>query len=137
MKLTEYFIPTLKETPADAVIPSHQLMLRSGMVRPLSAGIYSLLPLGWRVWQKVMNIIREEMNAIGGMEFHLPALNPVEIWQETDRVEAFGDTMFHLKNRDYVLAPTHEEIITSIARSFVRSYRDMPQIWYQICGMSR
>jgi prolyl-tRNA synthetase len=132
MRLTEYFVPTLKEVPADAQIPSHQLMLRAGMIRALSAGIYSILPLGWRVWNKVTAIIREEMNAIGGMEFHLPALNPVEIWQETDRVNAFGDTMFHLRNREYVLAPTHEEIITSIARSFVRSYRDMPQIWYQI-----
>jgi prolyl-tRNA synthetase len=132
MRLTQYFIPTIKETPADAVIPSHQLMLRAGMIRALSSGIYSILPLGWRVWNKVMAIIREEMNAIGAMEFHLPALNPIDIWNETGRVDAFGDTMFHLKNRDYVLAPTHEEIITSIARSFVRSYKDMPQIWYQI-----
>ncbi len=132
MRLTEYFIPTLKEIPADAVIPSHRLMLRSGMIRLLSAGIYSFLPLGYRVVQKVTAIIREEMNRIGGMEFHLPALNPVDIWEETDRVQAFGDTMFHVKNRELVLAPTHEEIITSIARSFVRSYKEMPQIWYQI-----
>ncbi|MBI5648322.1 MAG: proline--tRNA ligase [Ignavibacteriae bacterium] len=132
MRLTKYFVPTLKEIPADAQMPSHQLMLRAGMIRPLSAGIYSLLPFGYRVWKKVMNIIREEMDAIGGQEFHLPALNPVEIWEETGRVEAFGDTMFHLKNRDYVLAPTHEEIMTSIARAFVKSYKDMPQIWYQI-----
>ncbi len=132
MRLSQYFIPTQKEIPADAIIPSHQLMIRAGMIRPLSAGIYSMLPFGWRVWKKVMDIIREEMDAIGGMEFHLPALNPIEIWEETGRVEAFGDTMFHIKNRDYVLAPTHEEIITSVARAFVRSYKDMPQIWYQI-----
>ncbi|MAT38708.1 MAG: proline--tRNA ligase [Ectothiorhodospiraceae bacterium] len=132
MRLTQYFIPTLKEIPADAVIPSHQLMLRAGMIRLLGAGIYSFLPLGYRVLKKVETIIREEMDAIGGMEFHLPALNPKDVWEETGRVEAFGDTMFHLKNRELVLAPTHEEIITSIARSFVRSYRDMPQIWYQI-----
>ncbi len=132
MRLTNYFIPTLKEVPSEAVIPSHQLMLRAGMIRGLSAGIYSLLPLGYRVWKKVMTIIREEMDAIGGMELHLPALNPKEIWEQTNRVEAFGDTMFHIKNRDLVLAPTHEEIITSVAQAFVHSYRDMPQIWYQI-----
>jgi prolyl-tRNA synthetase len=132
MRLSKYFIPTLKEVPAEAVIPSHQLMLRAGMIRGLSAGIYSLLPLGYRVWKKVMQIIREEMDGIGGMELHLPALNPREIWEETGRVEAFGDTMFHIKNRDLVLAPTHEEIITHIAQAFVHSYRDMPQIWYQI-----
>ncbi|MBN1448834.1 MAG: proline--tRNA ligase [Bacteroidetes bacterium] len=132
MRLTRYFIPTLKEIPAEAVIPSHQLMLRAGMIRGLSSGIYSLLPLGYRVWKKVMQIIREEMDAIGGMELHLPALNPKEIWEETGRVEAFGDTMFHIKNRDLVLAPTHEEIITHIAQAFVHSYKDMPQIWYQI-----
>ncbi|MCZ7555826.1 MAG: proline--tRNA ligase [Bacteroidia bacterium] len=132
MRLSKYFIPTLKEVPAEAVIPSHQLMLRAGMIRGLSAGIYSLLPLGYRVWKKVMQIIREEMDGIGGMELHLPALNPKDIWEETGRVEAFGDTMFHIKNRDLVLAPTHEEIITHIAQAFVHSYRDMPQIWYQI-----
>jgi prolyl-tRNA synthetase len=132
MRLSRYFIPTLKEIPAEAVIPSHQLMLRAGMIRGLSSGIYSILPLGYRVWKKVMQIIREEMDAIGGMELHLPALNPREIWEETGRVEAFGDTMFHIKNRDLVLAPTHEEIITHLAQAFVHSYRDMPQIWYQI-----
>ncbi len=132
MRLSKYFIPTLKEIPAEAVIPSHQLMLRAGMIRGLSSGIYSLLPMGYRVWKKVMEIIREEMDAIGGMELHLPALNPKDIWEETNRVEAFGDTMFHIKNRDLVLAPTHEEIITHIAQAFVHSYKDMPQIWYQI-----
>lgn len=132
MRLSRYFIPTLKEIPAEAVIPSHQLMLRAGMIRGLSSGIYSLLPLGYRVWKKVQQIIREEMDGIDGMELHLPALNPKDIWEETNRVEAFGDTMFHIKNRDLVLAPTHEEIITHIAQAFVHSYKDMPQIWYQI-----
>jgi prolyl-tRNA synthetase len=132
MKLSKSFIPTLKEVPAEAVIPSHILMLRAGMVRMLSAGIYSFLPLGYRVVKKVTSIIREEMDAIGGQEFHLPALNPREIWEETNRVEAFGDTMFHLKNREYVLAPTHEEIMTYHARGAVKSYKEMPQIWYQI-----
>ncbi|MFH0735545.1 MAG: proline--tRNA ligase [bacterium] len=132
MKLSKAFIPTLKEVPADAVIPSHILMLRAGMVRMLSAGIYSFLPLGYNVLQKIAGVIRQEMEAIGGQEFHLPALNPKEIWEQTGRVEAFGDTMFHIKNRDYVLAPTHEEIMTYHARGVITSYKDMPQIWYQI-----
>lgn len=132
MRLSKAFIPTLKEAPNDAVIPSHILMTRAGMVRMLSAGIYSFLPLGYKVVKKVTEIIREEMDAIGGQEFHLPALNPREIWEETNRVEAFGDTMFHIKNRDYVLAPTHEEIMTFHARNVIVSYKDMPQIWYQI-----
>ncbi len=132
MKLSKSFIPTLKETPNDAVIPSHILMLRSGMVRMLSAGIYSFLPLGYRVIKKITNIIRDEMDKIGGQEFHLPALNPIEIWQETGRVAAFGDTMYHIKNRDYVLAPTHEEIMTYHAKNNLQSYKDLPQIWYQI-----
>jgi prolyl-tRNA synthetase len=132
MKLSKYFVPTLKEVPADATVTSHVLMLRSGMIRMVSAGIYSFLPLGYRVLIKVSQIIREEMDAIGGQEFHLPALNPKEIWEETGRVEAFGDILFHIKNREYVLAPTHEEVITFHARNVVKSYKDMPQIWYQI-----
>ncbi|HEX3073575.1 MAG TPA: proline--tRNA ligase [Ignavibacteriales bacterium] len=132
MRLSKAFIPTLKEAPNDAVIPSHILMTRAGMVRMLSAGIYSFLPLGYKTVKKVTQIIREEMDAIGGQEFHLPALNPREIWEETNRVEAFGDTMFHIKNRDYILAPTHEEIMTYHARNVIVSYKDMPQIWYQI-----
>ena len=132
MQLSKYFVPTLKEVPSDATVTSHILMLRAGMIRMLSAGIYSFLPLGYRVIRKVSQIIREEMDAIGGQEFHLPALNPKEIWDETGRVEAFGDILFHIKNREYVLAPTHEEIITYHARNVVKSYKDMPQIWYQI-----
>ena len=132
MKLSKAFIPTLKEVPSDAVIPSHILMVRSGMVKMLSAGIYSFLPLGYKVIKTINNIIREEMDAIGGQEFHLPALNPIEIWEATERVEAFGDTMFHIKNRDYVLAPTHEEIMTYHAKGVLKSYKELPQIWYQI-----
>lgn len=132
MKISKAFIPTLKEDPADAVIPSHKLMVRAGMIRMLSAGIYSFLPLGYKVIKKITEIIREEMDAIGGQEFHLPALNPKEIWEQTNRVEAFGDTMFHIKNRDYVLAPTHEEIMTYHAKGVLKSYKEMPQIWYQI-----
>ena len=132
MKLSKAFIPTLKEVPSDAVIPSHILMVRSGMVKMLSAGIYSFLPLGYKVVKTINNIIREEMDAIGGQEFHLPALNPIEIWEATNRVEAFGDTMFKIKNRDYVLAPTHEEIMTFHAKGVLKSYKELPQIWYQI-----
>ncbi len=132
MKFSKSYIPTMKEVPSDAIIPSHILMLRSGMVRMLSAGIYSFLPLGYKMIKKITAIIREEMDEIGGQEFHLPALNPREIWEQTGRVEAFGDTMFHVKNRDYVLAPTHEEIMTYHAKGNIKSYKEMPQIWYQI-----
>jgi prolyl-tRNA synthetase len=132
MRFTKNFIPTLKEIPADAVIPSHVLMIRSGMVRMLSAGIYSFLPLGYKIVRKISDIIREEMNAIGGQEFHFPGLNPKEIWDATGRVEAFGDILFHIKNREYVLAPTHEEIVAFHAKGAVTSYKELPQIWYQI-----
>ncbi len=132
MRLSRGFIPTLKEIPSDALIPSHQLMLRAGMIRPLGSGVYSFLPLGYRLVKKVTAIIRDEMDEIGGQEFHLPALNPIELWEETGRVAAFGDTMFHVTNRPMILAPTHEEVICSIAKGFIKSYRDMPQVWYQI-----
>lgn len=132
MRFSKSFVPTLKEIPSDAAVVSHILMLRSGMIRPLAAGIYSFLPVGYRVVKKVIKIIQEEMDAIGGQEFHLPALNPREIWEETNRVNAFGEILFHIKNEDYVLAPTHEEIITFHARKVLSSYKDFPQIWYQI-----
>jgi len=132
MRLSKYFVPTLKEVPNDAVVASHILMLRAGLIRMVGAGIYSFLPLGYRVIRKISEIIREEMNEIGGQEFHLPAINPKELWEQTGRVEAFGDILFHIKNREYVLAPTHEEIMTFHARNVVKSYKDMPQIWYQI-----
>lgn len=102
------------------------------MVRMVSAGIYSFLPLGYKVLRKITDIIREEMNAIGGQEFHLPGLNPKEIWEATGRVEGFGDILFHVKNREYVLAPTHEEIMAFHAKGTLKSYKDLPQIWYQI-----
>jgi len=132
MRLSKAFIPTLKEVPADAVIASHKLMIRSGMIRPLTAGVYSFLPLGYRVIKKIIDIVREEMDNIGGQEFLLPALNPIELWEQTDRVKAFGDTMYHIKNRPYVLAPTHEEVIAHIAKNHIQSYKDMPQVWYQV-----
>ncbi len=134
MRFSQAFIPTLKETPADAVIPSHALMIRAGMIRQLAAGIYSELPFGWRAAQKAIAIVRQEMNRIGGQELFLPVLNPLEIWEETGRAGGFGDEMFRLqdrKARPMCLAPTHEEIICDLARTFLRSYRDLPQIWYQ------
>jgi prolyl-tRNA synthetase len=132
MRLTKCFIPTVKETPSDAIIPSHQLMIRAGMVRLLAAGVYSFLPLGQRAMKKAMEIVREEMDAIGGQEFHLPALSPIELWEQTGRVKSFGDTLFHIKNRPLVLAPTHEEVMCLLAKNHISSYKEMPQIWYQI-----
>lgn len=133
MRLSEYYLPTLKDLSEDVTMPSHKLMLRAGLMRNLSAGIFSWLPSGWRVMKKIMDILRDEMDAIGAQEFHLPALNPKDIWEATGRVEAFGDNMFHIENRDnLVLAPTHEEIITYHAKQHVNSYKDLPMVWYQI-----
>ncbi|HKY30593.1 MAG TPA: proline--tRNA ligase [Pyrinomonadaceae bacterium] len=134
MRWSEYFIPTLREDPADAEVVSHKLLLRAGVVRQLGAGIYSYLPLGQRVALRVMQILREEMDAIGGQEFFLPALHPAEIWKETGRWTTFVD-MFRFKDRkaaDMCLGPTHEEVFTSIARNEIRSYKQLPQVWYQI-----
>lgn len=132
MRFTKFFVPTLKEDPADAVVPSHKLMIRAGMIRMLTAGVYSYLPLGLRVFKKIEQIVREEMNAIGCNEFLLPALSPNELWQQTGRLEDYGDTIFRIKNRDLVLAPTHEEVFTLIAKPNLISYKDLPQYWYQI-----
>ena len=135
MRWSQYFIPTLREDPADAEVVSHKLLLRAGIIRQLSAGIYSYLPLGQRVALKVMQILREEMNAIGGQEFYLPAIQPAELWQESGRWNAIGEEMFRLKDRkgaDMCLGMTHEEAFTSIARQELRSYKQLPQVWYQI-----
>ncbi|MBS1812515.1 MAG: proline--tRNA ligase, partial [Acidobacteria bacterium] len=135
MRWSKYFIPTLREVPADAEVISHKLLLRAGLVRQLGAGIYSYLPLAQRSVLKISQIIREEMNAIGGQEFYLPALNPAEIWQESGRWTVMGDNMFRLKDRkgaDLCLGMTHEEIFTDIARKELRSYKQLPQVWYQI-----
>ncbi len=135
MRWSQFFIPTLREDPADAEVISHKLLLRAGIIRQLSAGIYSYLPLGQRIALKVMQILREEMNAIGGQEFYLPALHPAELWQESGRWQAIGDDMFRLKDRkgaDMCLGMTHEEVFTSIARNEIRSYKQLPQCWYQI-----
>ena len=135
MKLSQAFIPTLKENPADAEVASHRLMLRAGLIRPLVAGVYSYLPLGWRAMRKAAQIVREEIDRIGGQEFSLPTLSPKELWQGTGRYDEFGELIFKLRdrrNRELCLAPTHEEVITDIARTSIRSFRDMPQLWYQI-----
>jgi len=135
LRFSQAYIPTQKEIPTDAVIPSHQLMIRAGLIRQLAAGIYSYLPLGWKVMKKAIEIVREEMDAIGAQELLMPMLNPTEIWDETGRNTAFGDEMFRLKDRKgrmLNLAPTHEEIICDLARKYINSYKDLPQIWYQI-----
>jgi prolyl-tRNA synthetase len=135
MRWSQYFIPTLREDPADAEVVSHKLLLRAGMIRQLGSGIYSYLPLARRVALKVMQILREEMNRVGGQEFYLPALHPAEVWKESGRWDAIGDDMFRLKDRkgtDMCLGMTHEEIFTTIARNELRSYKQLPQVWYQI-----
>jgi prolyl-tRNA synthetase len=135
MKWSNFFIPTLREYPADAEVVSHRLLVRAGYIRQLTAGVYSLLPLAQRVRLKVVNIIREEMNRIGAQEFLLPAIHPAEVWKESGRWEVMGDNMFRLKDRkgaEMGLGMTHEEIFTTIARDSLRSYRQLPQVWYQI-----
>ncbi|MBI3646630.1 MAG: proline--tRNA ligase [Acidobacteriales bacterium] len=131
---SELFIPTLREAPADAEVASHKLLVRSGYIRQLGAGIYSFLFLGNRATQKIMGIVRQEMDKIG-QEFHLPTLHPRELWEESGRWSVMGDNMFRLKDRkgaDLCLGMTHEEVMTSIARKELRSYKQLPQIWYQI-----
>jgi len=135
MRWSRLFIPTLRENPVEAEVPSHRLLLRAGYVRQLSAGIYSYLFLAQRSLLKIQRIVREEMNAIGGQEIHLPALNPAELWQESGRWDVMGDNLFRLKDRfgrPLCLAMTHEEVVTSVARGELRSYKQLPQIWYQI-----
>ena len=135
MRCSQFFIPTQRDNPAEAESISHKLLIRAGLIRQLSTGIYSYLPLAQRIIQKINKIIREEMNAIGGQEFYLPALNPREIWDETGRWEVMGNEMFRLKDRkgaDLCLGMTHEEVFTSIARNELNSYKQLPQIWYQI-----
>jgi prolyl-tRNA synthetase len=135
MRFTNMLIPTLREAPADAEAISHILMLRAGYVRQLAAGLYIFLPLGWRVLNRIGAILREEMESIGAQEVSMPILHPAEIWQQTGRWDAIGGEMFRLKDRtdrDMCLGMTHEEIMTWLASREIRSYRDLPQVWYQI-----
>lgn len=135
MRWSQLFIPTLKEEPAQVEAPSHKYLLRAGYIRQLTSGVYSLLPLGQLVRLKIIEIIRQEMNKIGGQEFLLSALQPVDLWIESGRLEAVSEIMFRLKDRkktDLALGLTHEEVFTSIARAGLSSYKQLPQIWYQI-----
>ncbi len=134
MRRSQLHVPTLRENPTEAETTSHRLLLRAGFVRPLSSGIYSMLPLGLRVKRKIENIIRDEMNAIGAQEFELSNLQPAEIWKESGRWNAIGTEMLRLRDRsgrEMCLGMTHEEIFTALARE-LRSYRELPTIWYQI-----
>lgn len=135
MKASQTFLATLKEAPADAEIVSHQLMVRAGLIRKLSAGIYNYLPLGLKVIRKVENIIREEMNRAGAVELLMPIVQPAELWQETGRWEKMGPELLRIKDRherDYLIQPTSEEVITDLARSEIRSYKQLPVNFYQI-----
>jgi prolyl-tRNA synthetase len=134
MRWSQVFIPTLREVPAEAEAAGHQLLLRAGYIRQVAAGVYAYLYLAQKSFLKIARIIREEMNRIGGQEFYLPALNPAELWKESGRWDAV-DVMFKFKDRnlhDMCLGVTHEEEMTNIARSELRSYKQLPQIWYQI-----
>src|SRR5882724_9609428 len=135
MLWSKLFIPTLREVPTEAEAMSHKLLLRAGYIRQLAAGIYSHLFLSQRTLNKIIQIVREEMDAIGGQEMLLPALHPAEVWQESGRWDVMGQNLFRLKDRfdrDLCLGMTHEEVMTSIARGELRSYKQLPQIWYQI-----
>jgi len=135
MKWTKYFIPTLKEVPSEAEAVSHRLMIRAGLIRKLVSGAYTYLPLGLRVLKKVENIIREEMDKKGALELFLPSLQPVELWHESGRYKALGEDLIKFKdrhNRVMVFGPTHEEVITALARDHIRSYRQLPITLYQI-----
>src|SRR5271170_5409735 len=135
VRCSNALIPTLKESPADAVAPSHVLLLRAGMIRQLGAGAYTYLPLGLRVIQKVAEIVRQEMNAAGAIELLMPALQPVELWRESGRYEAYGDLLMKLTisgGHQMALGPTHEEVITDMVRDLIRSYKQLPIILYQI-----
>ncbi|MEN9602840.1 MAG: hypothetical protein RIS56_2446 [Verrucomicrobiota bacterium] len=135
MLWSQTFIPTLKETPADAEIVSHQLLLRAGLVRKLTGGLYTFLPLGLKVLRKIEQIIREEMNRAGGIEVLMPALQPIDIWQQSGRYETASGVLFKVRDsarKEWVLGPTHEEVITSLAANELNSYRQLPKNFYQI-----
>mgnify|MGYP001313368777 CR=1 FL=1 len=135
MKASQFFVSTLKEAPSDAEVASHQLMLRAGMIKRLSAGIYSYMPMGLRVIRKVEAIIREEMNRAGAVELLMPLVQPAELWQESGRFQAYGPELLRVKDRherDFVIQPTSEEVVTDIARQELRSYKQLPRNFYHI-----
>lgn len=135
MRLSKYILPTLKEDPSDAAVLSHKLMIRAGLIRKESAGMYIYLPLGWRVLRKIIEIIREEMDRAGALEFLMPEMTNADLWKESGRWETMGPEMFRIRDRnglEYALAPTHEEAFTGVVRSLISSYRDLPINVYQI-----
>src|SRR5689334_22657910 len=134
MYWSQLLIPTLKEVPSDAEILSHQLLVRAGLVRKLTGGLYTFLPLGLRVLRKVENIVREEMNRAGAQEVLMPALQPPEIWEKSGRYETAKDVLFKVRDRakkEWVLGPRHEEVITTVVSTEIRSYRQMPKNFYE------
>jgi prolyl-tRNA synthetase len=135
MRLSRFFLPVLKETPSDAQIISHQLMLRAGMVRQQSAGIYSWLPLGWKVLQKISDIVREEQNRAGAVEMLMPTIQSADLWRESGRYDDYGQEMLRITDRherDMLFGPTNEEMITDLFRTYCRSYKDLPKLLYHI-----
>ncbi|RYD06567.1 hypothetical protein N752_02555 [Desulforamulus aquiferis] len=135
MRTSQMLIPTLREVPAEAEVISHQLLLRAGFIRKSASGIYTYLPLAHRVLKKIMQIVREEMDHQGGQELLMPIVQPAEMWLESGRWHVYGPELFRLKdrhNRDFCLGPTHEEVITILIRGEVRSYKQLPQLLYQI-----
>ncbi|WP_028307327.1 proline--tRNA ligase [Desulfitibacter alkalitolerans] len=135
MRVSNMLANTLREVPAEAEIVSHKLLLRAGFIKKVASGVYSYLPMGWRVMQKIMDIIRDEMNKAGGLELGLPSIHPAELWLETGRWNVYGDELFRLKDRhqrDFCLGPTHEEVLTDIVRKEVSSYKQLPLLLYQI-----
>ena len=135
MRLSRFHLHTTKETPADAELVSHRLMLRAGMIRKLASGLYTWSPLGLRVLRKVETIVREEMNRAGAVELQLPTIQPKELWEETGRWQKFGGQLLKIQDRKeswYCYGPTHEEVITDFARNELRSYKQLPLNFYQI-----
>ncbi len=135
MKTTRFHLSTLKETPADAEVISHQLMLRAGLIRRLASGLYTWLPLGLRVIRKVEKIVREEMDRAGALELLMPAVQPAELWQESGRWEQYGPELLRLNDRhqrEFCVGPTHEEVITDLFRREIKSYKQLPINFYQI-----
>src|SRR5438309_9411240 len=135
MRASQFFISTLKEAPAEAELASHRLMLRAGMIKRIAAGIYTWMPLGLRVLRKVEAIVREEMNRAGAVELLMPVIQPAELWQESGRFQKYGPELLRLKDRhdrDFIVQPTREEVVTDIARQELRSYRSLPKNFYHI-----
>ena len=135
MRLSESFITTLRETPKDAIIPSHQLMIKAGLIRQLASGLYTYLPYGWKAIQKAINIVREEMDKAGAQELSLPILQPASLWEKSGRWGENGKELMRLKDRKdnfLCIGPTHEEMITDLVGQIVRSYKQLPVTLYQI-----